>query len=87
MFTALEKTGLICLSILSYKLARTLVPWIYCNFLGPMLKPKIKFKSMGKWAGKSSQYLLILHTYKNAYMHTYIHGIYLFLSIMILKIF
>ena len=51
MYTPLEKVGLLCLSVVGLKIARSIVVAFYNHVLGPLTK-NVHLKDMGRWAGK-----------------------------------
>ncbi|XP_075218483.1 very-long-chain 3-oxoacyl-CoA reductase-like [Lycorma delicatula] len=50
MLTTLEKVGVVCLTLLGFKMIRNIVQFVYTIFLAPALKLHTDLKKMGQWA-------------------------------------
>jgi hypothetical protein len=51
MASAYDIFGGICITLVSVQILKSVLPWIYQNFLGPMtFGSPVKLKEMGQWA-------------------------------------
>jgi len=59
MASTLDYFGITCIVIVIIQILRSVLPWIYENFLGPFLiGSSVKLKDMGEWACKFENYFL-----------------------------